>query len=193
MPVSLAQRQAIIAAIKEGRSSEDIAAQVGVSKGTVIAVKANLSRRPPPFPSDDVEDVEGAEEEVANAVDTAFGLERDLQKALRENIEQLEPGLTISDGGKEKTVRSGRIDITAQDRDGATVIELKVGTADRDAIGQLAAYMGDLTEKGARVRGILIAREFASPAVSAARVIPSLRLVRYGFRFTFETAAGSSS
>ena len=97
-----------------------------------------------------------------------------MQKALRENIEQLEPGLTISDDGKEQTVPSGRIDITAQDRDGATVvIELKVGTADRDAIGQLLAYMGDLTDKGARVRGILIAREFESRAVSAARVIPS--------------------
>jgi hypothetical protein len=32
-----------------------------------------------------------AEDEVANAVDTAFGLERDLQLALRRNIEQLEP------------------------------------------------------------------------------------------------------
>jgi RecB family endonuclease NucS len=74
--------------------------------------------------------------------------------------------LTISDGDKEQTVPSGRIDITAQDRDGATVvIELKVGTAYRDAIGQLLAYMGDLTDKGARVRGILIAREFASRAV----------------------------
>ena len=55
------------------------------------------------------------------------------------------------------------------------------------------SYMGDLTDKGARVRGILIAREFPSRAVSAARVTPSLRLVRYGFRFTFETATGSSS
>ena len=113
-------------------------------------------------------DVE-TEVEVANAVDTTFGRERDLQMALRGNIEQLEPGLTISDGDKEQTVPSGRIDITAQDRDGATVvIELKVGTADRDAIGQLLAYMGDLTDKGARVRGILIAREFPSRCVGCA-------------------------
>jgi len=188
MPVSLEQRQAIIAAIKEGLNTQEIAARVGVSRGTVIAVKAHHTRE-----TYDVEDVEGIEVEVANAVDTAFGLERDLQKALRENIEQLESGLTISDDGKEKTVPSGRIDITAQDRDGATVvIELKVGTADRDAIGQIQSYMGDLTDK-ARVRGILIARGFESRAVSAARVIPSLRLVRYGFRFTFETATGSSS
>jgi RecB family endonuclease NucS len=100
--------------------------------------------------------------------------------------------LTISDGDKERTVPSGRIDITARDRDGATVvIELKVGEADREAVAQLL-YMGDLTDKGARVRGILVAREFAPRAVSAARVIPSIRLVRYGFRFTFETVHGSS-
>jgi len=187
MPVSLEQRQAIIAALKEGLDTQDIAARVGVSRGTVAAVKAHVTME---TYKEDVEE----EVEVANAVDTAFGLERDLQRALREHIEQLEPGLTISDGGKEQTVPSGRIDITAQDRDGATVvIELKIGTADGDAIGQLLGYMGDLTDKGARVRGILIARGFELRAVSAARVIPTLRLVRYGFRFTFETVTGSSS
>jgi len=163
MPVSLEQRQAIIAALKEGLDTQDIAARVGVSRGTIAAVKAHVTME---TYKEDVEE----EVEVANAVDTAFGLERDLQRALREHIEQLEPGLTISD-----------------------VIELKIGTADGDAIGQLLGYMGDLTDKGARVRGILIAREFASRAVSAARVISSLRLVRYGFRFTFETVTGSSS
>jgi RecB family endonuclease NucS len=64
-----------------------------------------------------------------DAIDTEFGLERDLQLALRSNINQLEAGLTISDGGKEQIVESGRIDITAKDRDGATVvIELKGGS-----------------------------------------------------------------
>jgi hypothetical protein len=32
------------------------------------------------------------ETEVADAIDTAFGLERDLQMALRRNIDQLERG-----------------------------------------------------------------------------------------------------
>jgi RecB family endonuclease NucS len=63
-----------------------------------------------------------AEKEVAGAFDTAFGLERDLQLALRRSIEQLEPGLTVMDGDREQTVASGRIDITARDRDGTTVV-----------------------------------------------------------------------
>lgn len=183
MPVSVAQRQAIIAALNEGLDSQQIAAQVGVSPGSVAAVKAHVSMGT----YGDAGGAAESEVEVAKAMDTAFGLERDLQMALRRNIEQLEPGLTISDADKEQTVPSGRIDITAKDRDGATVvIELKAVEADRDAIGQLLAYMGDLTDKG-KVRGILIAREFTPRAVSAARVVPSLRLVQYGFRFSFET------
>src|SRR2546429_4614470 len=94
------------------------------------------------------EDANGdTETEVASAFDAAFGLERDLQLALRRSIEQLEPGLTIIDGDREQTVPSGRIDITACDQRGATiVIELKVGPADRDAVGQILSYMGDLTD-----------------------------------------------
>ena len=52
----------------------------------------------------------------------AFGLERDLQKALRANIGQLETGLKIVDGGTEKNVPAGRIDITAEDPGGTTVV-----------------------------------------------------------------------
>ena len=69
-----------------------------------------------------------------------FALERDLQKALRENIEQLEPGLRIVDGGSEQAVDAGRIDITAEARDGAlVVIELKAGACrpERDRSGSL--------------------------------------------------------
>ena len=111
--------------------------------------------------------------------------------ALRKNIEQLEPGLTISDEGKEQTVPSGgRIDITARDREGITVvIELKAGVAEHGAVSQLLWYMGDLMTKGERVRGILVAREFMPRAVLAARPVPTLRLVKYGFLFNFETIA----
>ncbi len=186
MPVTVTQRQAVIAGLDEGLDNQDIAARVGVSPGQVAAVKAHVSMGT-------YREGGGTEEDdVADAVDTAFGLERDLQMALRRNIEQLEPGLTISDDDKEQIVPSGRINITARDRDGTTVvIELKAGAADRDAIGQILAYMGDLTDKGAKVRGILIAREFAPRAVSAAQVVPSLHLVQYGFRFRFQTIAGS--
>ena len=125
-----------------------------------------------------------------DAIDTAFGLERDLQMALRHNIDQLEPGLTITDGGREQTVNSGRIDITCTDEQGGTVvIELKAGTADRDAMGQILSYIGDLTDGNTRVRGILVAHDFTDRAIAAARAATTVRLVRYGFRFTFDPVA----
>ena len=126
-------------------------------------------------------------EQVVEALETTFGLERDLQRALRSNIEQLEPGLKITDGGNEQSVPSGRIDITAQDRSGANVvIELKAGEADRDAIGQVLSYMGDSAGDGKPVRGILVAGDFSARAISAARAVHNLELKRYSFRFSFE-------
>jgi RecB family endonuclease NucS len=116
-----------------------------------------------------------------------FGLERDLQAALRRSIEQLEDGLTIIDGGAESSVSSGRIDILAQDKQGArVVIELKAIKAPRDAVAQILAYMGDTQQQhGGDIRGILVAPDFDARAVSAARMVPSLSLVSYGFTFTF--------
>ena len=109
-------------------------------------------------------------------------------------MERLEAGLTIIDGDGEQTVASGRIDITARDQRGTiVVIELKAGAANRDAIGQTLAYMGDLIDGETRVRGILVAREFTPRAVSAARAAANIRLVQYGFRFTFDTVGGSAN
>jgi hypothetical protein len=145
----------------------------GISgKGSQIFVLANSPR-----PSDDDLD----------AIETTFGLERDLQQALRKNIEQLEPGLKIIDGNKEKPVESGRIDITAEDQTGTTVvIELKAEAADRDAIGQLLSYMGNLLADGrGQVRGILVAGDFTPRAIAAAKAVPNIELRKYGFTFTF--------
>lgn len=190
MAVSIAQRQAITSLLVDGTSNQVIADQVGVTPGQVAAVKAHVRMGT----YDEADAVPNAEAEVTDAIDTAFGLERDLQMALRRSIEQLEAGMVVIDGDREQVVASGRIDITARDRDGTiVVIELKAGVADREAIGQVLGYMGDLMEGPAPVRGILIAREFAPRAVSAARAIPNLRLIQYGFRFTFEAVAGVSA
>lgn len=120
-----------------------------------------------------------------------LSLERDLQVALRRSITQLEPGLTIIDGGAERQVPSGRIDILAQDTAGAlVVIELKAVRAPRDAVAQVLAYMGDLAvESGAGVRGLLIAPDFDPRAIAAARMVPALRLIRFSFNFSFERVA----
>ena len=116
-----------------------------------------------------------------------FGLERDLQRALRINIEQLEPGLKIIDDGGERNVAAGRIDITAEDGKGQlVVIELKAGTAQSDSITQVLSYMGSIDAEGRSVRGILVAHDFHERVVHAAKAVPNLSLKAYSFQFSFE-------
>jgi hypothetical protein len=121
-----------------------------------------------------------------------IGLERDLQAALRARIDQLEAGLTIMDGGAERQVTSGFIDITAKDSAGAiVVIELKAGQAGAKAISQILAYMGDVAveDAGEPVRGVIVASDFDHKAQAAARMVPDLRLFRYGIAFSFSEIA----
>lgn len=118
-----------------------------------------------------------------------FELERHLQEELRSEIEQLEAGLQIIDGGIERSVASGFIDILARDRSGAlVVIELKAGMAGRDAVGQITGYMGDLIneEPETAVRGLLVAADFHKSCRSGVRAVPALGLKRYRFSFIFE-------
>lgn len=121
--------------------------------------------------------------------DQTFSLEKDLQQALRANITQLEPGLEIADGGGEKHVPSGFIDILARDASGAlVVIELKAVKARRDVVGQILAYMGDIQSEhpGTPVRGLLIAPAFEDRVRAALRVVPTLGMKQYSFQFSFE-------
>lgn len=125
-----------------------------------------------------------------------FGLEKDLQAALRTSMDQLESGLTIADGGAEKRVPSGYIDVFAEDAIGApVVIELKAVKAPLKAISQIMSYMGDIAEEtGQLPRGILIAPDFDPKLVAAARIAPSIKLVKYGFSFHFsEVASGPAA
>lgn len=177
------QRDQILTLLKEGLESKLVAERVGVSLGTVRSVRANLTMGR----YGDTSEI-GEVAELADAIDTTFSLERDLQLALRENIEQLEERLKVVDGGAEKTVRSGRIDILAEDKDKNTVvIELKAGTADRETIGQILGYMGDLQRDSEKpVRGIIVARDFASPTISALSALPNVQLKKYSFKFSFQ-------
>jgi len=169
----------------EGLGRTEIAQIIGVTPKQVdsvlawIKIRARLGQSEEQDPEND---------ELVEAIETTLGLERDLQRTLRERIEQLEPGLVITDEGKERTVPSGRIDITAKDRSGsAVVIELKAGEADRDAVGQILAYMGDLMSVEERVRGIVVASDFTPRAVAAARAAGKIELRQYRVTFSFPT------
>ncbi|CUJ71591.1 endonuclease NucS domain-containing protein [Achromobacter xylosoxidans] len=117
----------------------------------------------------------GTDEVVAAADDMKvqrFSLERDMQATLRKSITSLDPKLRIVDDGAERAVNSGLIDITCEDETSLVVVELKAGTADSRAIGQILGYMGDIQaeEEGRQVRGILVAHDFDKRARAAAKV-----------------------
>lgn len=127
---------------------------------------------------------------IIENVEQKLSLERDMQAALRRDIKKLGSTLAIVDDGAERSVDTGFIDITCEDRsDGAlVVVELKACKADSRAIGQILGYMGDLSsEEGDRqVRGVLVAHEFDKRTISAARAVSSLVLMRYSVEFRFE-------
>jgi len=117
-----------------------------------------------------------------------IGLEKDMQAAIRQNISQIESGLRITDNGRERSVETGFIDITAEDSDSVpVVIELKTGVAGQRAVAQILSYIGSVIEEEGtdQVRGILIASEFDRKARAAAKVVPNLTLMRYQFSFQF--------
>jgi RecB family endonuclease NucS len=131
---------------------------------------------------------ETEEREEAEEMANTFGLEKDLQAALRKNIGELEPGLKIVDDDRERTVEGGRIDITAEDREGRiVVIELKAGKAKLASIGQIQFYMQSLAEEEQKaIRGILVAGDFDKKVIVAARGISNLELKQYSVSFSFK-------
>lgn len=136
----------------------------------------------------------GTDEVVAAADDMKvqrFSLERDMQATLRKSITSLDPKLRIVDDGAERAVNSGLIDITCEDETSLVVVELKAGTADSRAIGQILGYMGDIQaeEEGRQVRGILVAHDFDKRARAAAKVVPTLTLKKYSIEFKFTDEA----
>jgi RecB family endonuclease NucS len=196
--ISADKRDEILRLLAEGRHSGEIAAKLGVPKQSVAAIKAHRTMGTYSSATGSNSSTTPAiREDVAEeAIEATFSLEADLQEALRKNIAQLEEGLRVVDDGKEHNVPSGRIDILATDaRKRHVVIELKAGTADRDALGQILSYMGDLqaADGDISVRGILIAGDFTARAVAAATAVPSIELMKYTFKFSFHTVSSSKS
>jgi Endonuclease NucS len=183
VPLNSEQKAEVLQHIDSGLSTNQIAELMDIYPMQVAGVKAARARGSyqGPAPAETIT--------VDDALETTFGLERDLQVALRHNIHQLDANLTIIDGGKERTVASGRTDILAHDRVGRVVLELKAGVADTGVIGQVLAYVGDLQaeDPAEPVRGVVIAHDFTPRAVSAARA-GNVQLMRYGHSFTFRAS-----
>jgi len=183
MALNKEDRARVRALISDGRSNEEISDETGLSLHTIKAVRAHITMGT--YEMDRVDTADAVD--VDEALETTFGLERDLQQALWNNIEQLDSDHRVV--SKEERVASGRIDITAEAKDGTTVvIELKTAEADRDAVGQLLSYIGDKIADGkSPVRGILVAGGFTSRARSAARATGNIELKKYSFKFSFES------
>ena len=114
-------------------------------------------------------------------------LERDIQNYLAKNLTLL--GYKLNLVGVEHEVPFGRIDILAVDDDfNHTVIEVKRGTATRDAIGQLQSYMGAIRQKfpDSNVKGVLVARDLDQAAKAALLACVNIVFVRFQVQFTFD-------
>ena len=135
----------------------------------------------------EIQDDENENIDDEDSNDLTFSLEKDLQSALRLNIETIELGLKIVDGGNERNTKAGRIDITAQDQNGQKVIiELKAIEARPSVIAQTLAYMEAVSEEDkSDVRGIIIASGFSERVLLASRQIKNLKLIEYKFQFNF--------
>ncbi len=144
---------------------------------------------------DDSEDVQIAEDEFGLPVSTSVSLEKDLERSMLGNLEQLEPGLKLYKenellGHQYDTGVVGRIDILAIDsRENCVVIELKAGEADDRVCGQILRYMGwvklNLVKDGKIVRGIIVANSFTKRMKYAADALPNIVLKRYEVNFTY--------
>lgn len=164
--------------------------KLNVTDTAVFVIKPDSTGRVT-YADDFVEEIiEDEEVELVNGnefSEITFSLEKDMQTALRQNIESLESGLKIIDNGKERITVAGRIDITAEDLLGkVVVIELKAIEAKPDVIAQVLAYMEAVkAEDKKEVRGVIVASGFAERVKLAARQIPQLKLIEYSFQFNF--------
>jgi RecB family endonuclease NucS len=115
---------------------------------------------------------------IANRI---FQYEKELKHSLRQRLELVEPGLKAADGGREREVATGKIDITAEDVNGNyVVIELKAGTCPTGALEQVLGYSADLeAETGKPCRAVIVASDFPPRIRAAAKRANEVYLVTY--------------
>ncbi len=143
-------------------------------------------------------DVENPTEEAENEIQTeseqlepsglAFNIEREMQQAVRRQLSAIEDGLVEFDGGRERRVVTGFIDIVAKDQSGrVVVIELKAGMCPTGALEQVLGYAEALSQEDGLtdVRTILIASDFPDRLRAASKRVRDIQLLRYDYSLKF--------
>ena len=144
----------------------------------VPGISSEVSEEPP---SDQIE------AEVEESIEANVSLERDLHSYLATRISEIESDLRLVENGVEHQTEAGRIDLLARDGNShLVVVELKAGKARDSALGQLLGYIGCLSASESNVRGILVASNFDSRVIFAARALSHVKLVRYQLSFNLE-------
>lgn len=149
--------------------------------------------------------IDGGEEDDDDqegfGTDREFAYERDLQSYLAKNLDQIEPGLTLYEDelsrGVEYPAGRRRIDILAQDKNGAlVVIELKVARSYDRVVGQILNYVSwvreNLADPGQKVRGIIIGRKITEDLQLACLFISDLTLMEYELSVTLKAVSTES-
>jgi len=144
------------------------------------------------------EAIGGDDEDEAKSsedAEAAFALEYQLRDFIAQNLGAIRiNGLSLQlyvdptgRDGVEFPSATGPIDILAVDDSGAFVVfELKRASSPDRAIGQLARYMGWVTQtvgKGQNVQGVIVARTISENLRYAASVIPNVSLFEYKVEF----------
>lgn len=128
--------------------------------------------------------------EAQQPAGTIFKIEKEMQAAIRADLEALEAGLVAVDEGIEVTTATGRIDILARDAGGClTIIELKAGPCPTGAIEQALGYAQSLQdERGEPTRAILIASSFSLRQKAAAQRTLDFTLRVYSYSMSYDAA-----
>ena len=118
----------------------------------------------------------------------AFKIEKEMQAAIRKDLDALESGLIAIDEGIEVSTATGRVDILARDKSGIlTVIELKAGSCPSGAIEQVLGYAQSLSdEREEKTRAILIAASFSERQKAATKRTVGLSLKTYSYSLSYE-------
>lgn len=115
--------------------------------------------------------------------------EEDIEEYLVDNLTKLQEDLEEPPGKtRQRRVDAGILDVIAQDSKGRkVVIELKLGKAKRDALGQLLSYMHDIDRKYHNdTLGVIVAEDFSKKLQKAASYCDKVRLDTYQIDIGFK-------